>query len=106
MKGMQADIGKGWWGHLYEEHQRGLLTKKSGEQFVKPDDWNTYEIIAIGSKVRTAINGNLCVDMDDPKVAKQGVIGFQLHSGNTQEIRFRNLQLEINPKSMDLKTAK
>jgi hypothetical protein len=34
------------------------------------------------------------------------VIGFQLHSGNTQEIRFRNLQLEINPKSMDLKTAK
>jgi hypothetical protein len=106
MKGMQADIGKGWWGKVYEEHQRGLLTKESRDQFVKPDDWNTYEIIAIGSKVRTAINGNLCVDLDDPKVDKKGVIGFQLHSGNTQEIRFRKLELEINPKSMDLKTAK
>ena len=105
MRGMQADVGKGWWGHLYEEHQRGLLTKKSGDQWVKGEDWNTYEILAVGSKVRTAINGKLCVDLDDPKVDKKGVIGFQLHSGGTQEVRFRNLQLEINPR-FELKTLK
>mgnify|MGYP002355471947 FL=1 len=30
MKGLQADIGKGWWGKLYEENGRALLWKKIG----------------------------------------------------------------------------
>ena len=105
MKGMQADAGKGWWGHLYEEHERALLTKKSGEQWVKEDDWNTYEILAVGSKVRTAINGHLCVDMEDEKFDRRGVIGFQLHAGGPEEVRFRKLELELNPK-FELKTVK
>src|SRR6185295_13651725 len=69
MKGCQADAGAGWWGKLYEENGRALLWDKSGDAFVKTNDWNTYEIIAVGSKIRTAINGNLCVDLDDPRVA-------------------------------------
>ena len=105
MKGMQADAGKGWWGHLYEEHERGLLTKKSGEQWVKEDDWNTYEILAVGPKVQTAINGHLCVDITDEKIDRKGVIGFQLHAGGPQEVRFRKLELELNPK-FELKTVK
>src|SRR3989442_1040551 len=55
MKGYQADAGAGWWGKLYEENGRAILWDKSGEAFVKPDDWNTYEILAAGSKIRTAI---------------------------------------------------
>jgi hypothetical protein len=98
MKGPQADVGKGWWGHLYEEHGRGLLTKKSGEQFVKENDWNTYEVLAVGGKIRTAINGHVCTDIDDDKVAKSGIIGFQIHAGGTMEVRFRELKLELNPK--------
>ena len=27
--------------------------------------WNTYEIQAIGSKIRTWINGHPCVDLED-----------------------------------------
>lgn len=103
MKGMQADVGKGWWGHLYEEHERGLLTKENGEKWVKPNEWNTYEVVAVGSKVRTAINGHLCVDMDDPKFDLQGIFGFQMHQGNTMEVRFRKLKLELNPQ-FELKT--
>src|SRR5262249_3502576 len=61
VKGMQADIGVGWWGKLYEEHGRGVLWDKSGEKFVKVDDWNEYVIEAIGSRVRTFINGQACV---------------------------------------------
>src|SRR5262249_12630326 len=60
VKGPQADVGAGWWGKLYEEHGRGLLWKKSGEKFVKVDDWNEYVIEARGSRVRTWLNGNLC----------------------------------------------
>lgn len=104
MKGCQADIGAGWWGKLYEENGRGLLWKKSGEPFVKKEAWNTYEILAVGSRIRTAINGNLCVDLDDPQVARRGVIGLQIHSGGPTEVRFRDFELELNPK-FELRTV-
>ena len=93
--GYQADIGKGWWGKLYEEHGRALLWKQSGEEHVKLGDWNRYEIIAKGSKVQTFINGQKCVDLDDPPGARRGIIAFQLHSGGPTEVRFKDLQVEL-----------
>ena len=95
MRGYQADIGAGWWGKLYEESGRALLWDKSGEKHVKLDDWNKYEVIAAGSKIRTLINGELCVDLDDPAGARRGVVGLQLHSGGATEVRFRNLELKL-----------
>jgi hypothetical protein len=105
MKGPQADIGAGWWGKLYEENGRGLLADKPGDAFVKPGDWNTYEILAVGGKIRTAINGNVCTDVDDAKVARRGIVGLQVHSGGPAEVRFKEFELELNPK-FELKTAK
>jgi hypothetical protein len=104
MKGLQADIGKGWWGKLYEENGRALLWDKPGDAHVKLDDWNTYEIVAVGSRVRTAINGKLCVDLDDPQIARRGITGLQIHSGGPMEIRFKDFLLELNPK-LELTTA-
>lgn len=95
MKGYQADIGPGWWGKLYEEHGRALLWKDSGESHVKPGDWNTYEVEAVGTHVRTWINGQLCVDLEDTGGARRGVFGLQLHSGGPTEVRYRNLRLEL-----------
>ena len=95
MKGYQADIGPGWWGKLYEENGRALLEPKGGEQFVKKGEWNHYEIVAAGSRVRTWINGNLCVDRDDPEGARRGVIAVQLHSGGKTEVRYKNLKLTL-----------
>jgi len=95
MLGYQADAGAGWWGKLYEESGRALLWDKPGEQHVKPNDWNHYEIVAVGSRVRTWINGQPCVDLDDPVGARRGVIGLQVHSGGKTEVRFKNLQLEL-----------
>lgn len=105
MKGPQCDVGQGWWGKLYEEHGRELLENKGGEQWVKPNDWNTYEILFIGNHLRTAINGHLCVDRDDDQFSKQGIIGFQVHAGGTMEVRFKDLKLEVDPKP-ELQTVK
>ncbi len=105
MKGYQADMGKGWWGKLYEEHLRKKLWDKNRDHAVKNGEWNTYEILAVGSKIRTALNGVLCVDMDDPKGARKGIFGLQVHSGGPTEVRFRNFRLELNPK-FELKTKK
>jgi putative membrane-bound dehydrogenase-like protein len=97
VQGYQADIGENWWGKLYEELGRGLLWDRSGEKHVKSGDWNRYTIEAVDGRIRTWINGELCVDMDDPPGARQGIIAFQLHSGDATEVRFRNMNLEIDP---------
>lgn len=106
VKGYQADVGVGWWGKLYEEHGRALLWKEDSDRHVKKDDWNTYEVVAVGSHIKTAINGQRCVDMEDTAGARQGVIAFQLHAGNIPfEVRYRKFQLELNPKD-EFKTVK
>jgi putative heme-binding domain-containing protein len=104
-RGYQADIGKGWWGKLYDEHGRGLLVKVDGDAFVKPEEWNTYEIVAVGNRIRTALNGKVCVDFTDPKPVLRGRIALQIHSGGPLEVRFRNIRLETNP-AFELKTAR
>lgn len=95
--GPQADIGPGWWGKLYEEHGRGLLEAEGCADAVLADDWNTYEILAVGTRVRTALNGRLCVDRDDPELARRGVLALQVHAGAPTEVRFRALRLELDP---------
>jgi putative heme-binding domain-containing protein len=102
VKGYQADIGENWWGKLYEEHGRALLWPKSGEKYVKRG-WNNYQIEAVGGRVRTWINGQLCVDLDDPAGAKRGIFALQLHSGGATEVRFKNFEIELDPKPADSK---
>jgi putative membrane-bound dehydrogenase-like protein len=95
VKGPQADVGAGWWGKLYEENGRGLIWDKSGEKHVKPNDWNEYVVEAVGSHVRTWINGQACVDLDDAMIARRGVFAFQIHSGGAMEVRFKDIKLEL-----------
>jgi putative heme-binding domain-containing protein len=95
-KGYQADAGKGWWGKLYEENGRKLLVDQPFERYVKPNEWNEYVIEASGSKIRTWINGQPCVDLDDPDGAKQGQFALQIHSGGPTEVRFKDLKLEVD----------
>jgi len=97
MRGYQADVGAGWWGKLYEENRRGLLWKESGEAHVKSGEWNRYEILAVGNHIRTWINGQLCVDFEDPSGESRGIFALQLHSGGATEVRFKNLKLELDP---------
>jgi putative membrane-bound dehydrogenase-like protein len=97
MKGPQADIGAGWWGKLYDENGRGVLWDKSGEPFVKSGEWNEYEIVAIGSRIRTFLNGKPCVDLDDPAGPRRGIFALQIHSGGPMEVRFKDLRLEVKP---------
>jgi hypothetical protein len=95
--GYQADVGPGWWGKLYEEHGRGVLWDRSGEAHVVRDGWNRYEIEARGPRIRTWINGKLCVDLEDPAGARRGLVALQIHSGGPTEARFRAMKLEVGP---------
>ncbi|MCK6446460.1 MAG: DUF5329 family protein [Planctomycetes bacterium] len=95
VKGYQADIGPGWWGKLYEEGGRGLVWEKSGEQHVVKDGWNRYRIEARGHHVKTWLNDQLCVDLEDPAGALSGIVALQVHSGDATEVRFRKFELDL-----------
>jgi hypothetical protein len=71
------------------------LWDKSGEAHVKPGEWNRYEIEAVGSRIRTWINGQPCVDLNDATGQSRGVFALQIHAGGPMEVRFRNFQLEV-----------
>ena len=108
MSGPQADAGKGYWGTLYGENfgNKKIGDNKSGENVVlKSEDWNVYEIVAVGTKVRTAMNGHLCVDVDIPNIPQTGMFGLQIHAGKGTEVRFKDFEVELNPK-FELKTLK
>lgn len=98
VRGPQADIGEGYWGKLYEELGRAWLWEKGCDQYADLDGWNEYEVLAVGSKIRTAVNGHLCVDLDDPYIARKGIIALQLHQAfGPSKIQFKNLELEKDP---------
>lgn len=96
MRGLQADAGEGWWGRLYEEQGRGLLVPELAPT-IHADGWNRYEIVAVGDRTLTALNGQKLFDRSDAEAAPEGVIGLQLHSGGPTEVRFRIVRLELDP---------
>lgn len=95
IRGYQADIGPTWWGKLYEEHGRELLASAPQEVPIRVNDWNEYRIEATGERIRTFLNGKLCVDLQDPEGARRGIFALQVHSGDATEVRFRKLRLEV-----------
>ncbi|MFT7034751.1 MAG: putative heme-binding domain-containing protein [Cyclobacteriaceae bacterium] len=98
-QGYQADAGKGMWGRLYHEHGRGKLDwRGEGESAIKPGQWNKYEILAVGHRIWTAINGKLSVSYLDPEGELEGYIGLQIHDGMAQTVSYRPLKLIVNPK--------
>jgi hypothetical protein len=74
----------------------GRPAKKVGKQH----DWNDIEILALGNRIKVAINGTAVVDYTekDASTIAEGPIGLQLHSNNVpQEMRFKGLVLTTNP---------
>jgi len=97
--GYQADMGQGVWGRLYHESGRKkLFWGDRGEKAVKPGEWNRYEILAVGDRIWTAINGQLAVAVRDPQGEKSGFIALQMHSGPPMTVQYKIDKLVHDPK--------
>jgi len=100
VSGYQADIAPGWWGKLYDESRRGkVLAGPKPEMLdkaLKPDDWNDYEVMAIGNKITMTLNGVETVNYieEDEKIPQEGLFATQIHSGGPMEVRFRNIRIK------------
>jgi len=97
VSGPQADVADGYWGLLYEERGRGILERfppEKAAELVKKDDWNEFEITAMGKRLIILLNGVIVIDRKDPEFADEGVIALQLHVGPPMEVRFKDLMIK------------
>jgi len=120
--GYQADMDgvNQYTGILYEERGRGILAKrgekltiakdgaKSTESIgdaaelakaIHKDDWNTYEIEAIGPTLKHSINGKLMsetIDRDAEHRVASGILALQVHANlpAPMTVSYRKIRLE------------
>jgi hypothetical protein len=103
--GYQADIGEGYFGSLYDEKRRGMLAEARKDwvkRFLKDpakNEWNRYEISAIGSTITCKINGLITAEYTekDANIPRSGLIALQLHGGGPMEVRFKDIRIEEIP---------
>lgn len=96
--GYQADIGKGYWGDIYDEHRRGKLVGgdlSTLKHLLNEDGWNSYIIRCIGNKHELYINGIKTTEYFemDPEIPSSGVIGIQVHSGGNAKVEFKHITI-------------
>jgi len=101
--GYQADIGKGYWGALYDESRRNKVLAgpkaEDVEKLVKADDWNDYTIRAQGPWIQLWLNGTKTVNYieKDEKIEATGIFGLQVHGGAKTKVLYKDLMLEELP---------
>ena len=89
------------WG-FYDLYRRNSIYRDDGRarQADKKGEWNRMEILAMGHRIRLAVNGQAVADWTDPRpeLCQAGPIGLQLHSNKVpQEVHFRGLLLSESP---------
>jgi len=104
VSGYQADMGGRddfYWGALYDEQRRNRILAKPRKatlaKALKPNEWNDYVIRAVGPRVLLFLNGVKTADFTelDPKVARTGIIGLQIHSGAPTEAWYKDITIKI-----------
>jgi hypothetical protein len=100
MVGYQVDIGDpDWWGCLYDESRRDRVLARSDmsqvNRVLRRSDWNDYEIVCEGRRLRAYLNGLLTFDYTetDPSVPVTGRIGLQVHGGGKAEAWYRAIRV-------------
>lgn len=93
---------RAWTGGIYDESRRGwlypLAENEHAQNAFKNGQWNKARIEAIGSRIRTWVNGIPCSDLiDDADL--EGFIALQVHTIGTdlkkegKTVRWRNIRI-------------
>ncbi|HPH46761.1 MAG TPA: DUF1080 domain-containing protein [Chryseolinea sp.] len=95
--GYQLDIdpsARRWCGGIYDESRRQWLYpleyNPPAKSAYRNEQWNTVRIEAIGSSMRTWINGIPCANLSDDMTPK-GFIALQVHSIGKGEVAGKNV---------------
>lgn len=93
---------RAWSGGLFEEGRRKWLynlkgdEKKDKREAINLDGWNQIVIRCEGRRLQTWLNGVQIVDYTDEadEALMDGFIALQVHSGDSGQMRWRNLRLK------------
>lgn len=100
MIGYQADLGKDYWGSLYDESRRNLTLVHSDSSLIKKilkkNDWNDYEIRSENRHITLLINGKQTVHYyeKDASIPQIGLIALQIHGGGKAEVRYKDIVIK------------
>lgn len=101
----QAEIDsspRAWSGGIYDEERRGWLNpltrNPAAQRAFRVGDWNKFRVEAIGSSIRTWVNGVPAANLVDA-MTPRGFLALQVHSVPNDpamvglEARFRNVRI-------------
>jgi hypothetical protein len=100
MIGYQADLGKDYWGSLYDESRRNLTLVGPDSSLIKKvlkkNDWNDYEIRSENRLITLLINGKQTVRYyeQDASIPQSGLIALQIHGGGKAEVRYKDIVIK------------
>lgn len=90
---------RAWSGGIYDESRRLWLYRMTSNEPARTayhDGWNKARVEAIGTNIRTWVNGTECANLFD-EMDKEGFIALQVHlvgkSDEGKEIRWRNIRI-------------
>ena len=79
-----SSYGRGWLVQIPDEK----------EEILKEGEWNTLRLRVEGDNVKTWLNGEPMVDINDELIgSKSGRIMLQIHDGNNIKVLWRNFRL-------------
>ena len=84
-------------GGIYESYGRGWLEQipEEKEDILNMGEWNQMRIEVKGDQVKTYLNEQLMVDLQDEKIGQaNGSIALQIHDGGGIKVRWRNLKVK------------
>jgi serine/threonine protein kinase len=93
--GYEADINNtdpgGKTGSLRRYPQSPVL-QQIDDELVPPDQWFTYEVIAVGNRISTLVNGKLAANVTD-NTHVQGRLALQLIREDQTVVEFRKIEI-------------
>lgn len=111
-----------WSGGIFDEGRRSWLYPgdlggdakaftEQGTKILKQNDWNKVRVEAIGSSIKTTLNGAPCAAIVDT-MTPSGFIALQVHSIDKKagiegsQVRWRNLRIqEVSPPAQNVITT-
>lgn len=97
---MEGDVGtRRWSGGIYGQSAGGwayplwLDAHEEARNAIKKGQWNRVTVQAIGTNVKTWINGIPAANWETEEY-KKGYFSLQVHSGKAGEIHFRNIKVK------------
>jgi len=99
VKGFQAEICPkgGSIAGLYETLGRKWVAHSDAKkvmEVMKPGNWNTMEVHAVGGNITVLLNGVKVTELTDDPGLKEGHIALQMHGGADMDVRFRTIEIQ------------